>query len=85
MKLFRQQLGFLVVFVCVENFVTRSLSIMSVFCRSSSTHGWTRSCGGCSRIQTMIQLTAAAVQTRRRQLSTLTGASVSCRVRQSLK
>jgi len=85
MKVFWQQLGFVAAFICVENVVTRSLSTMSVFCRSSSTHGWTRSCGGCSGIQTMIQLTNAAAQTRRRRLSTLTCARLSCRVYQSLK
>ena len=57
---------------------------MSALCRSSSSRGWIRSCGGCSGIPTTIQLTAAVVQTWIRLQLTPTGMSVLLKLYKSL-
>jgi len=70
-------MGNVAVRVCVEIIVTRFQSTMSGFYRTSSTHGWIGSCGGCSGIPATIQSTAAIAQIWRRLQPTPTGMSVS--------
>jgi len=60
-----------------ENAATRFQSTMSDSYRSSSTRGWSQSCGACSEIQTMIQLTAADARTWRRPQPTPIGTQTS--------